>query len=451
MTASQDILIGWYGDDFTGSAAVMEVLTFAGVPSVLFLEAPNADMIARFPEAQAIGIASTARSQSPEWMRTHVTPAFKFLESTGAKIVHYKTCSTLDSAPDVGSIGMAIDIGVEVFGPDPVPFIVAAPEMRRYQAFGHLFASAGENVFRLDRHPVMSRHPVTPMDESDVARHLGKQTQKQVGMLSIEDLERNPIAAWTRTTEAGAEVVTLDAMHAGHMAVNGSLIWEGAQRFVAGSQGVEYALIAHWQETGTLAAHFRTEGIAACDQLFVVSGSVSPMTDDQITWAEENGFIIFDFDPVWVIEADIHQNAFSAFQEAVFDATNAGRDVVVCSARGPDDPSVHAMYQAAARAGLDLAEANQRIGKALGRLLERAVKHHGIRRAIVSGGDTSGFATEHLGIFAFTALAPAVAGAPILTAHSEDPKIDGLEIVLKGGQMGNADFFGFVKQGGGAT
>jgi len=35
-------------------------------------------------------------------------------------------------------------------------------------------------VHRLDRHPVMSRHPVTPMSEADVARHLEKQSRRIV-------------------------------------------------------------------------------------------------------------------------------------------------------------------------------------------------------------------------------------------------------------------------------
>lgn len=34
-------LVAWLGDDFTGSAAVMEVLHFAGIPSVLFTDAPS--------------------------------------------------------------------------------------------------------------------------------------------------------------------------------------------------------------------------------------------------------------------------------------------------------------------------------------------------------------------------------------------------------------------------
>ena len=38
----------FYGDDFTGSTAVMEVLTFAGLPTVLFLDVPTPERLARF-------------------------------------------------------------------------------------------------------------------------------------------------------------------------------------------------------------------------------------------------------------------------------------------------------------------------------------------------------------------------------------------------------------------
>ncbi|WP_143343409.1 hypothetical protein [Delftia sp. K82] len=38
--------------------------------------------------------------------------------------------------------------------------------------------------------------------------------------------------------------------------------------------------------------------------------------------------------------------------------------------------------------------------------------------------------------------------APLLRAHGSDPASDGLEIVLKGGQMGGEAFFGQVRDGG---
>ena len=55
--------------------------------------------------------------------------------------------------------------------------------MGRFQCFGNLFALAHGKGYRLDRHPVMSQHPVTPMDEADLGRHLARQTEKPIGLV----------------------------------------------------------------------------------------------------------------------------------------------------------------------------------------------------------------------------------------------------------------------------
>ena len=41
-------LLAFCGDDFTGSSAVMEVMTFAGLPAVMFVEVPTAEQLIRF-------------------------------------------------------------------------------------------------------------------------------------------------------------------------------------------------------------------------------------------------------------------------------------------------------------------------------------------------------------------------------------------------------------------
>jgi hypothetical protein len=117
-------LYAFVGDDFTGSTDVLEQLAEGGVPAVLFLRTPDAALRARFPEARAIGLASDARSRSPEWMDAELPAMFAALSD--AELIHYKTCSTFDSAPHVGSIGRALDIGVAAFG-GPGAIVVAAP------------------------------------------------------------------------------------------------------------------------------------------------------------------------------------------------------------------------------------------------------------------------------------------------------------------------------------
>ena len=116
-----------------------------------------------------------------------------------------------------------------------------------------------------------------------------------------------------------------------------------------------------------------------------------------------------------------------------------------------DDPAVPALRAAVAAAGLAGEEANRRIGSALGRVLDAVVRRARLRRAVISGGDTSGHASRELGIYALTALAPTISpGAAIFRAHGEGSH-DGLELALKGGQMGSPDYFGWVRDGGGAS
>ena len=132
------------------------------------------------------------------------------------------------------------------------PVLVAAPPMRRYQAFGNLFAAGPGGVSRLDRHPVMARHPVTPMDEADVPRHLARQTERKIGLVTLEDLASPEAAEAARAANvaAGAAVMALDCIDAASLAACGRLIWEarGPHQFAVGSQGVEYALVRYWQE-----------------------------------------------------------------------------------------------------------------------------------------------------------------------------------------------------------
>ena len=103
-------LLTFYGDDFTGSTAVMEVLSFAGVPTMLFMEPPELDVLTQYPTLQAIGVAGIARSKDPAWMKSNLPAVFEKLKRFGAPLSHYKVCSTFDSAPDIGSIGVATEI-----------------------------------------------------------------------------------------------------------------------------------------------------------------------------------------------------------------------------------------------------------------------------------------------------------------------------------------------------
>lgn len=442
-------LLSWYGDDYTGSAAVMEVLSFGGIEAVLFLDMPSPAQLARFPDARAIGIAGIARSETPEWMDQNLPGIFGAMAGLGATLTHYKVCSTLDSSPEIGSIGHAIDLAMPLLGGTWVPTLLAAPAMRRYQAFGHLFASSGEAVFRLDRHPVMSRHPVTPMHESDVARHLSLQTPLPTACIDVTALRgaHGGDAVLSKLVRAGPAIVTLDAIDETDMALTGRLIWErrGERLLAVGSQGVEYALLAYWRSIGALGDPPALVGAGAVQQIIAVSGSVSPITGEQIAWSATNGFELVALDAARLLagpEAEIARATASAKR-----ALAEGHSVLVHSARGPDDAAIATFRDAVAQSGMPVAAANARIGAGLGRILQQLLDETGLRRAVISGGDTSGHASRQLGVYALTALAPTIPGAALCTAHRDN--LHTIELALKGGQMGTPDYFGWIRKGGG--
>ena len=64
----KDLLLAYYGDDFTGSADVTEALARTGLHTVLFLKPPTQEALARYPDLRAFGIAGGSRTMSPEEM-----------------------------------------------------------------------------------------------------------------------------------------------------------------------------------------------------------------------------------------------------------------------------------------------------------------------------------------------------------------------------------------------
>jgi uncharacterized protein YgbK (DUF1537 family) len=443
--------IVWLGDDFTGSAAVMEVLEFAGLPAVLFTDVPHPALAARFADVGALGIATTARSHAPEWMEAELPRLFGWLDGLGAELLHYKICSTFDSSPSVGSIGRAIELALAVRPVRAVPLLTAAPAMRRYQAFGHLFAGSPDGVFRLDRHPVMARHPVTPMAESDLLRHLSAQTSLPGALIDIEALSGDAQSAVDGAVAAGARILSVDSLDPVTEAAAGRLIWDNRANMglVAGSQGVEYALVRHWQATGLLAPPPPPRSAGPVDRIAAVSGSVSPITARQIAWAAAHGFAPLPFDAAAACSSDAALAAEEArLVTAAAEAAARGQSPLVHTAAGPDDPAV-ARFRAALSAGsIPPDVANRRVGEALGRVLDAALRETGLRRAVISGGDTSGHGLRQLGLQALVAVAPTIPGAALCRAYGPGPH-DGLEIALKGGQMGSDDYFGWIRDGGG--
>lgn len=444
------LLIAFYGDDFTGASASMEATAFAGLSTVLFLSPPTPERLRAFADVRVLGIAGVARAQSPQWMDENLPPVFDLLAATGAPVVHYKVCSTFDSAPHIGSIGRAIEIAAKRFQ-SWMPMVVADPGMGRYQACGNLFARVQGAVYRLDRHPVMSRHPVTPMDEADLGRHLARQTSEQIGLVDFVAMKRGEGETQLANEIAtGSRVVSIDVLDEETLIEAGRLVWErgGHTLFAVGSQGFEAALVAYWRDAGLIAPLDNAFHAKPVDRIACMSGSVSAVTAAQIAHARDHGFASIRLDAARAVDPGEWTREVERAAEAALAELGTGRDALVYSAAGPDDPAVASMKTAIASSGASPEAVNERVGEGLGVILDRILMQSDLTRGVISGGDTSGRAASMLGIDALTAIAPLAPGSPLCRAHATRPDREGLEIALKGGQVGAPDFFVAAKRGG---
>jgi uncharacterized protein YgbK (DUF1537 family) len=73
---SSDLLLGFYGDDFTGSTDAMEGLTRAGLRTVLFISPPQIDQLRKYKGLRALGVAGCGRTLTPERMDAELGRAY---------------------------------------------------------------------------------------------------------------------------------------------------------------------------------------------------------------------------------------------------------------------------------------------------------------------------------------------------------------------------------------
>jgi len=457
MNINPNIVLAYYGDDFTGSTDALEVLTNAGLKTVLFINIPNEETIRSFDRLDAFGIAGTSRSLDPKEMELELTPVFQAIKSSGAKQVHYKVCSTFDSAPKIGSIGKAIELGLKVFNQQRfVPLMVAVPQLGRYCAFGNLFARLGTSkegiIHRLDRHPSMSKHPSTPSEESDLRLHLSRQTNLSSGLVDVLDLEstQHEIDEKIDREVKRHPIILFDGINQHHLQKVGEILHREAEKsnqlFSVGSSGIEYALSSFWKSKDKFTRqHLNIKNIGQ-KQTLVLSGSCSPVTEKQISYALKHGFKEISINTSELLIVEDKENRLRLYSYEAIAYLKEGYDVIIHTARGSNDIRIQETNRLIAERNTTF-KTSEFYGNALGQISKEIIEQFGKIRLVIAGGDTSGYIAKKLEIEAFEMIHSIIPGAPLCRTYSKHKAINNLEINFKGGQVGPPDYFSRLQQG----
>lgn len=467
---NKKLLLAFYGDDFTGSTDALEMLTNQGFRTVLFLNTPTPDDLIAYGNPDAAGIAGISRSLAPKEMIEELEPVFTSLRKLNPLHLHYKVCSTFDSSPQTGNIGIAIETGQRILNTQFTPILVAHPLLGRYSSFGNLYARMGigsnGKIYRLDRHPSMSKHPVTPAKESDLRLHLSKQTELNIDLIDLTVISQGSRSILRNLKEKeseGQNIVFLDAVYETDMPVIGEALDSYAREkellFTVGSSGIEYALSNFWKKnkfpgnTGNFSGSIHsTKQISSKgdkrNPVLILSGSVSPVTSAQIGFAEMNGIEILDLDPACLLPGG-EKMIYKIYLPEILNRLKSGISLLVNTCRGPDDHRYDILFSMLKSVNSDVTqhsvytinEISNHIGKTLGIIAREVVAEFPLHYLGIAGGDTSGNILRSMDLDALEMTHRFSPGAPICKVLAKGRSADGILINLKGGQVGNENYF----------
>ncbi|WP_347558826.1 four-carbon acid sugar kinase family protein [Robbsia sp. KACC 23696] len=439
---------GFYGDDFTGATDTLAHLSRAGFRTMLFFNPPTDAQLEAVGPLDAIGVASSTRAMGPAAIKAQLTDAGARFAALGVRLFHYKICSTFDSSPDIGSIGAAVG-ALRPFFPNPLLAIVGGqPGPRRYCVFGNLFAAStiegdgSASVVRIDRHPTMANHPSTPMHEADLRQHLAAQGLSPIALVdclsyrplgdvaSIDhdsDTDIRAKVAPHLAPDATAAAVLFDVIDDSHLAIIGRVLAHHSAQaplLAVGASSVAQA----WAfakgrgphanlADGTAQAKRPNEAAVPDLPVFAFAGSLSPMTTRQIAAAHSYSTVEIDPD-------NFNMQTLGHHVDDIVSRLNAGKHVLAFTGR-----SVRSVAS------------RDETARCAASLVAAVLASTRVRRLVVAGGDTSSFIVQELGGWGLSYVATVSEGVAMCRLHADAASLNGLEIALKGGQMGGIDFF----------
>ncbi|XDA97894.1 four-carbon acid sugar kinase family protein [Sulfitobacter sp. LCG007] len=404
---------GVISDDFTGGLLIASYFEEAGLESPVFFD-PEVAAAAAPLGAPIVIIAGRTRLVPVEEARGELGRALDAMQTLGCGTVAYKACASFDSTEE-GNIGLAADMLSDRFEQVPILLSAGFPEFRCVVSMGHLFYQSvlvNESVKRFD--------PVTPMSDPNLVRFLSKQTRTPVGHVSHLDLVRGNDAAQSALAAQvakGHRHVLLDCADDNDVAVSARLARDNRALVASDPLCISAGLDRCAGSEGTAPPPRHAQGPAA-----VLIGSVGPVAEQQ-TAAFEAHYPVLRLD--LTAEDDEEAQVADVLERA---SAHVGlRPFAVTTLA--DDAGVKAAQAKFGRLGA--ARRAERLLAGIATGLHAA----GIRRFIVSGGETSGAVVGALGITRVRAFARGPLGGGFCVSQGSDP----VSFFLKSGKLGAPD------------
>lgn len=387
-------------DDYTGASDLAGMLYAEGAKTLQTFGISQAPLPAGY---DAIVVSLKTRSCPVESAQQQTREAMRQLAKLGPRQWQFKYCSTFDST-DAGNLGPVIDTMLDELRGSFTVAVPALPVNGRKQYLGHLFVNG-----QLLAESPLRHHPLNPMTDSNLVRHLQRQTKRRVGLVPLETVRAGEAAVreeFGRLNSGGTQIALVDAIDDHDLAVIGRAC--RGLGLVTGGSGIGAAIGRTWgrPKPAPLRDRPRTERTT-----LILSGSCSPQTLKQVERLKSAGFPILQLDPMKL-------DKLAALQKKARKLIADGGRVAIVSSAEPDKQT---------------AAAGERIEAAFAELAASVPAE----QVIAAGGETSGAVVQALGIEAVAITGVIDPGVPSLQSLGSRP----LRLALKSGNFGSDDFF----------
>lgn len=399
--------IGIIADDFTGAVMVAGMIEGRAIPCpVLFHPAAAA----RVPDGGALVAAARSRTVAVHDALSEIAHWHDALTAAGCARIAYKACASFDSTAQ-GNIGPAADLLAGRAGRRPVLMSAGFPRFGATVHQGYLFYRnrlVSDSIKRLD--------PLTPMEDPDLVRFLGRQTPQPVGLVGHLTLRRGAGAAaeaLARLGAGGAGHVLFDASDDGDVDVAADIAAQSGLP-VAASDPLIVELAARLCRPQDVAP----PAAPPPGPVAVLAGSTGPVVMAQLAALDH---------PVLTLDLLDPRGPEAAVAGALDWAGRRDGSFAISTATDAEG--------LARSQGVLGAPDAARLAESLLGQVARGLHGRGFRHFAVAGGETSGAVVAAIGLHTARALPEGPLGLGVCLGDAGGP----LWLFLKPGKLGSDD------------
>ncbi len=413
-------MIGIVADDVTGSNDIGLMFAKHNYRVEIYSEYQDLDLT--MLKTDVLILDTNSRCDEPQSAYQKVFDATKRLLPLKCRLLHKKACSVLR-----GNVGTEFDAMLDAAGKDFAVLVAAFPKNGRTTKNGIHYVHG-----KLLEKSEFAHDPVHPMIVSDLRTIVGQQARRPLHLLDYGIVGQgvDAIRAKIEDYRQQSGYVICDVLGQDELHVLAEAI--AAEPFIMGSSAIGEELPHFWPPPGV--------GLSL-DELprnetgtFMISGSVTPQTRNQVAYAQKHGIAARELDPTTLFEAQSRQQELERLTAWAVSLLKAGKPALLYGAHHPG--AIAATYEAASQAGFDKTQANHRVSEILGELSLRIVESADVRHLIVLGGETSNDVCRSLGIVGNLVLKEIQPGLPSGLSFGKHQ----LVVVFKSGSFGTADF-----------